>query len=253
MKKFLLLLSGIILIGLLSLICFANKVDAIKSYFVNKTKSELSKESMYSVDVDLRGKGFSTELWTVLSGVVTDDSIKKKAVESASKVDGIFGVDDKITVVKPKVVKKKIVREEVKIDTKEIEKNKKIAKCQNDLNEILSKSKIHFASSKAVVKEESYVVLKDISDVIKECKEVAKSIMIEGHTDSSGNSKKNMELSLQRAKAVKKLLVDRYFVDSQMLKVSGFGDSVPIADNNTTEGRAKNRRIEFKIDDEGDE
>lgn len=67
---------------------------------------------------------------------------------------------------------------------------------------------------------------------------------IDGHTDNSGQSTHNLTLSQQRAASVKKQLVSMG-IDASRLTTKGFGDTKPIADNNTPEGRANNRRVEF--------
>lgn len=70
------------------------------------------------------------------------------------------------------------------------------------------------------------------------------SLKIAGHTDNSGNAERNLELSRIRANAVADFLVARG-VNRQQLVVQGFGQTRPLFDNTTAEGRAKNRRIEF--------
>ena len=67
---------------------------------------------------------------------------------------------------------------------------------------------------------------------------------IDGHTDNTGNSKHNMELSKERADAVKTQLVSMG-IDASRLTTKGFGDTKPISDNSDAAGRANNRRVEF--------
>jgi len=67
---------------------------------------------------------------------------------------------------------------------------------------------------------------------------------IDGHTDNSGTAAHNLTLSQQRADAVKDQLV-KMGVDASKLAAKGFGDSKPISDNTTLEGKANNRRVEF--------
>ena len=66
-----------------------------------------------------------------------------------------------------------------------------------------------------------------------------------GHTDNVGQDAANMDLSARRAKSVVKELVDFHKIDQSRLTSAGMGESKPIGDNNTLEGRAKNRRVEF--------
>ena len=69
---------------------------------------------------------------------------------------------------------------------------------------------------------------------------------IQGHTDDVGNDEYNKILSEKRANIVKHQLVE-YGIDESRLSIIGYGERFPIANNRTEEGKAKNRRIEFKI------
>ena len=69
---------------------------------------------------------------------------------------------------------------------------------------------------------------------------------INGHTDNIGNDKFNMELSINRANAVKNFLI-KQGVDPTLLKVVGHGETKPIKSNDTEKGRAKNRRVEINF------
>ncbi len=86
--------------------------------------------------------------------------------------------------------------------------------------------------------------IKAFADYMKKMPHI--SVTIEGYTDSSGDMKHNMQLSQQRANAVKKALVANGISASRITAV-GKGALNPIADNDTPEGRAKNRRIEAII------
>lgn len=72
-------------------------------------------------------------------------------------------------------------------------------------------------------------------------------VQVEGHTDNVGNPKANLSLSQKRAEAVVDWLVKQGKVPSERLTAKGFGDTKPIADNKTAEGRNKNRRVDFTI------
>jgi len=72
-------------------------------------------------------------------------------------------------------------------------------------------------------------------------------VEIGGHTDSSGSEEKNKELSEQRAQAVLNYLRVKFpSLDTSKYTTFGYGESQPIADNSTPEGKAENRRVEFK-------
>jgi outer membrane protein OmpA-like peptidoglycan-associated protein len=105
---------------------------------------------------------------------------------------------------------------------------------------------INFATNSAVLEPESMVVLEEFAIYLKEHPNV--KIMIQGHTDNVGDDQKNMDLSNERAYAVFEALTQKFGVPrSQITGSKGYGETKPIADNNTEEGRAKNRRTEFVI------
>jgi outer membrane protein OmpA-like peptidoglycan-associated protein len=70
-------------------------------------------------------------------------------------------------------------------------------------------------------------------------------VEIEGHTDASGSEAHNLKLSQQRAESVRDYLVSKG-VEASRLVAKGYGESQPIADNDSPEGMAKNRRVELK-------
>ena len=70
---------------------------------------------------------------------------------------------------------------------------------------------------------------------------------IEGHTDSTGSERRNMELGMQRADAVKLYLYDQYNVPLHRMSVLSFGESRPATANDTPEGRAQNRRVVVRV------
>ncbi|RMF13122.1 MAG: hypothetical protein D6761_11705 [Candidatus Dadabacteria bacterium] len=106
------------------------------------------------------------------------------------------------------------------------------------------KDTIKFQTGKATIKIESYPILDEIAQVLKENPDMR--LVIEGHTDSVGDASINRKLSQKRAEAVRDYLISRG-VSPKRLEAVGFGEDRPIADNSTAEGRAKNRRVEFKI------
>lgn len=76
---------------------------------------------------------------------------------------------------------------------------------------------------------------------------VFKNLDISGHTDSIGSAIYNLDLSQRRARRVKRYLVERHNLPSERIGAFGYGEGVPIADNGNYQGRALNRRVEFKI------
>jgi len=101
---------------------------------------------------------------------------------------------------------------------------------------------ILFDVNKATIKPESMGVINSIVKMMKAHEEL--NLRIEGHTDSDGEKGFNQELSEKRAQAVKDVLVESGIASSR-LKTKGHGESKPVADNSTPEGKANNRRVEF--------
>jgi OOP family OmpA-OmpF porin len=102
---------------------------------------------------------------------------------------------------------------------------------------------ILFDFQSAVIKPESYAVVKEIASVLKEHGSIKVKVL--GHTSSDGDDNANMELSKKRATAVKDLLVSEFGIDATRIETEGKGETKPVADNKTKEGKMLNRRVEF--------
>ncbi|MGK3994144.1 OmpA family protein [Sorangium sp. So ce1024] len=111
--------------------------------------------------------------------------------------------------------------------------------------QIVINEKILFEHDKALIRPESHSLLNEVVETIKKHPHI-KKIAIEGHASSDGADEHNLKLSDRRAKAVMDYLVQNG-VPQSMLTAKGFGETRPIADNDTEEGREKNRRVEFNI------
>ena len=110
---------------------------------------------------------------------------------------------------------------------------------------IVINEKVMFDYNKATIKVESNDLLNEVADIIKKYPTL-KKIAIEGHTDGDGSAKYNKKLSQKRADSVKKFLVAAG-VEGERLEATGYGEDKPIADNDSDEGKEKNRRVEFNI------
>jgi outer membrane protein OmpA-like peptidoglycan-associated protein len=112
-------------------------------------------------------------------------------------------------------------------------------------NEIVIAQQVQFETDRAIIRPVSDGLLEEVASVIKQHPEIVK-LEVQGHTDNSGTKARNQVLSQARADAVRKALVKRG-VDPKTLESKGYGDTEPIADNATPEGKTKNRRVQFKI------
>jgi outer membrane protein OmpA-like peptidoglycan-associated protein len=101
---------------------------------------------------------------------------------------------------------------------------------------------IHFDVDKSTIKPESMGTMNMIAQIMNDNPEI--KFDIEGFTDNSGTAAHNLTLSQQRADAVKSQLV-AMGINASRLTTKGFGDTKPISDNSTPEGKANNRRVEF--------
>ncbi|MCA9752943.1 MAG: OmpA family protein, partial [Gemmatimonadetes bacterium] len=106
---------------------------------------------------------------------------------------------------------------------------------------------VYFDSGTATIKRESFAVLEDAASFLLQ--NDALQVVIEGHTDSTGSTDTNLALSQRRADAVLKYLVVNHGVEPGRLTARGLGPQEPIASNDTPDGRALNRRIEFRIEE----
>jgi OOP family OmpA-OmpF porin len=102
---------------------------------------------------------------------------------------------------------------------------------------------IYFDFDKATIKPESEPILDEVSDFLKANPNM--KMEIQGHTDSKGTAAYNLKLSDRRAAAVKAYLVKDEAIKPDRLTTKGYGLTKPVASNDTEEGRAKNRRVEF--------
>ena len=127
-------------------------------------------------------------------------------------------------------------------------KNVRLAAGGNDkYNEVITAGKfithgILFDVNKSTIRPESMGTLNEIAKLMKDHSDL--KFEIDGHTDSDGSADANIKLSQQRADAVKAKLIE-LGVEASRLTTSGFGESKPIGTNDTSEGKANNRRVEF--------
>ncbi|MEL7120074.1 MAG: OmpA family protein [Bacteroidota bacterium] len=146
--------------------------------------------------------------------------------------DGYFPVSNNIDLVD--VTEAKNVEEVVQM--------KKISELVGK-DEAVRLNNLFFDTDKSVIKKESYPELDRVKLIIVETNT---KILIQGHTDAVGSAQYNQKLSQDRANAVKAYLI-KNGVPANLVEAKGFGESNPVADNETEEGKAQNRRVEIKF------
>lgn len=115
---------------------------------------------------------------------------------------------------------------------------------QKVVDDALKDRIVEFESGSAILTASGTKILDEMAVALAQVQN--KNVKIIGHTDSSGDAKKNAQLSLARAEAVKAYLIEKKIV-AERLSTAGLGSEKPVADNATVEGRKKNRRIEFEV------
>jgi len=168
---------------------------------------------LYWVAVDMQGQT------AVLSGAAPDVPAQQAAALRAAAVFGVIAVENGIEVIGAG-------------DT-----------CQRQLDEYLSHSTIHFKTGNAQLLADSEDILSMLAMIIRTCGRV---IEIAGHTDAQGDAEMNLRLSTRRAEAVAKGLI-RHGVQASKLRPRGYGETQPLADNQSAAGRKRNRRIDFRV------
>lgn len=155
----------------------------------------------------------------------------------ASEISRLFSVH---------IGSKENYRINVSFDENLVEKEKTLEgpECERQIKAVLIDQQIVFAPSSTTIEAGSQGVLDAIAEILKDCPETR--FEIEGHTDSQGRESTNKRLSQERAEAVLSALLDRRVLIAE-LRAKGYGEENPIADNQTEEGRARNRRISFRL------
>jgi outer membrane protein OmpA-like peptidoglycan-associated protein len=115
---------------------------------------------------------------------------------------------------------------------------------EGDKISLVMPGNITFDTNSGHVKSSFYEVLNSVAIVLEEFDKTI--VAVSGHTDSTGSSDYNQQLSEERARSVANYLKSRGIVDARF-DIVGFGENYPIADNSTAEGRTQNRRVELTL------
>lgn len=118
-------------------------------------------------------------------------------------------------------------------------------RCRDLLQDALQRGRIEFIANKAEITGDSFGLLDRVAATIARCPDAR--IEVAAHTDSAGSSARNRDLTQSRAEAIVDYLVDAG-VKRERLSAVGYGESKPIADNGSSDGKAANRRVEFTVE-----
>lgn len=104
---------------------------------------------------------------------------------------------------------------------------------------------LNFPSGKSTIEPQNFSLLTKVQDAIDLFPK--SNVIVAGHTDSIGDEKKNLQLSQERAETVRQYLLANMGISEERIKAVGYGESQPLASNDTKEGRERNRRIDIII------
>lgn len=248
MNKFWIITLGLLLLTVLGYFCIYTHAPSIQNDINIRTHTTLAEQGLELIDANTQGRDI------ILRGVVANEEIKQRAEQLARDVYGVRSITNQLTItasepaieLEPKPdenTKLEPIGKKIPITTPKLEPLPEYT-CQQDFDFLLANEKIRFATNSAEIDASSYALLTDLIDITNQCSEV--NIEISGHTDSRGSNDYNQHLSQERATSVMNHLIHNG-VDADRLSAVGHGEAYPIADNDTPEGLAKNRRIEFNV------
>ncbi|HEY0032441.1 MAG TPA: OmpA family protein, partial [Devosia sp.] len=191
--------------------------------------------------------GFAVGKWS-LAGVATDPGTKDDVVAALDASSGSAWTSDislpaqpaQTLAVNAATVSKTPVDEKESISSG-------LAACQTQLAELSARNEILFRPGAAVIAPESGPALDELAADLAACP--GAKVEVEGHTDADGDDQLNLALSVARAEAVIEALLARD-VAAERLYALGYGETSPISNNDTPEGKRLNRRIVVKVSSE---
>jgi outer membrane protein OmpA-like peptidoglycan-associated protein len=189
------------------------EASAIEEELGSAVKEAVSNQNLFWASVEPQGQTI------ILTGAAPDYAAKKQAGIIAASVGGVTGVDNQIAIIG------------------------EAGTCQIELDTYLVTEVVSFKKGRADLSESSSAVLTMLAAIVRNC---STRLEIAAHTDGVGDAEVNMRLSQRRADSVVKYLVQRG-VEPLQLKARGYGESQPIADNDSEAGRSENRRVEFRV------
>lgn len=194
-------------------VCVFSEASDIEDDLGARALEAVRKQDLFWAGVEPQGQMIH------LTGAAPHYQAKKQAGEIAAAIAGVTSVRNDIAIIG------------------------EAGTCQQEIDGYLSRERVSFKSGRAELHDSSFPILDMLASIARNC---GAQFEIAGHTDAVGDSTVNMKLSQRRADAVRKYLV-RSGVSAERIEAHGYGETQPIADNSTDEGRQTNRRIEFRV------
>jgi len=249
------LILGIFGLGLLYWYAKESKAGYIENDLSYKSNQLLEQQQIGNAVVNMDGRD------ATLTGTVASQARSDEIENIVAALDGIRIVDNQLTIAQTKVVEEKPAviatpyvaplpdfepepEPEPVVEVAIAPEPEVQQEVVEELLQTLDLSGITFLFGKDEVTPQGQSILDEVISVLSEHTEF--DVGIEGHTDSVGNDALNQELSQRRAQSVLNYLTGNG-IETTRLSATGFGETLPIADNSSPEGRALNRRIEFSV------
>lgn len=194
-------------------VCLFTEASAIQTGISTTAVAAVEREDLYWVSVEGRGQSL------VLSGAAADARARDRAGEVAAAVPGVTSVDNRIAVIG------------------------EAGACQQKIDDYLQDRRVTFKTGRPELSTASLPALAMVADIARGC---GAAFEVASHTDDEGDSAVNLKLSQRRAEAVVRYLVQSGVAPDQ-LRAVGYGETQPVADNATHDGRTANRRVELRI------
>ncbi len=194
-------------------ICVFSEVSAIENTISVQVNEAVASPDLYWSSAEVSGQRVT------LTGTAPDVPAKRAAQARAWSVTGVSSLTNQIQVIG------------------------EAGNCQRQLNDYAAREPIRFKTGKAALADSSLHTLGMHAMLVRKCTSM---VQVAGHTDDRGDAEVNLRLSQRRAEVVAKHLV-RHGVNPEKVRAVGYGETQPVAENTTSQGRKLNRRIEFRV------
>lgn len=194
-------------------VCIFSEARAVEEELGAEVAGAVRAQNLFWASVEPSGQHIR------LTGAAPGYAEKQKAGDIAAAISGVTGVANEIAIIG------------------------EAGTCQGKLDEHLKQERVTFKSGRADLTEFSFSLLTLLASIARNCDT---RLEIAVHTDGTGDAGINLKLSQRRADAVRKYLVQSG-VDPDRVQARGYGETQPLADNDSADGRDANRRVEFRV------
>lgn len=210
------------------------KQSAIENDLAQKARTALAEANLPAVNVHFQGRDGT------VSGILTKETSLESILQVVGGIDGVHVVTDKVTIAP--VTAQKV--EAAPAKPVEIAPGGFYTPPKNHPLEQFDLSKLSFIPTQAVLTEDSYPILDQLAELLKQHPQTL--IEIAAHTDNQGTALGQTALTQAKSEAVLQYLLGKG-IDLNRMKAQGYGSARPLASNEDEAGRARNQRIELTV------